>query len=107
MGYLAILIGISVGLWLMLNLIASKTTNWRNGFRYWIACCWGPPLILSLFGLFRLISFVPPTTFDPSVADPGPQNFMIAVGLGFIPAIIYFLTAVVLSALTASRRADL
>lgn len=106
MAYLALLIIASIGLWLTINWAVSKTANWKSGFRFWMVCCFGPPLLLSLFGVYRLISFVPPTTFDPSAPDPGPQNFAIAALLGFVPAIVYLFTAVVLSALTALRRAE-
>ena len=105
MAYLAILIGISTALWLLINFATSKTVNWRIGIRYWIACCFTPAMLPFAFGVFHLATFVPPTKFDPSVPDPGPYSFMIAMVLGFIPATVYFLTAVILSMSTASRRA--
>ena len=87
--------------WTLINFALWYVVNWRSGIRYWIVSCAVVPIALISYGVFLLATFVPPAVYDDSMPDPGPENFMFAVLLGFFPGFAYLLISLPLSLFVA------
>jgi hypothetical protein len=91
----------AVSVWTLINLTLWHILNWRSGTRYWIFSCAVVPTVLIGYGVFLLATFDPPMVYDDSMPDPGPENFMFAVVLGFLPGFAYLLISLPLSFVVA------
>jgi hypothetical protein len=87
--------------WTLINLVLWDVLIWRSGIRYWIVSCAVVPITLISYGIFLLATFVPPVIYDDSMPDPGPENFMFALFLGFLPSFSYLLISLPLSFVVA------
>lgn len=98
MGLIAIYVGGAVFIWAVVHAALFYALGWRGGIKYWLTACGLIPLAFVAYGLYLLLSFVPPATYDPDLPDPGPLNFANSLVLGFLPAFAYLIISTPLSA---------
>jgi hypothetical protein len=84
--------------WSIVHSVLFYAIGWRGGVTYWALACGLIPAGFVAYGSLLLMTFVPPEVFDPNLPDPGPLNFFHSMIFGFVPALLYVVVSIPLSA---------